>query len=73
MNKAREDLEDILNLLAEWRRENNIGYVAMHILADGGAMAYTIPEGCEDRIEVLADYEPIKTTAGDGATTVNET
>ncbi|MEG0989128.1 MAG: hypothetical protein RSG54_10430 [Clostridium sp.] len=43
MDKAEEDLKAILNSLAEWRDEHDIGYVTMYILDYGNGGAYTLP------------------------------
>lgn len=72
MNEKIKELEAIMELLYEWVMKHN---EVAHVYACKG---YTnifndpwLPE--EQRIDLSHFYEPIKTTAGDGATTVNET
>lgn len=57
MSKAEENLKAILDLLAEWREENGIGYVNMHIAEDGYGLAYDF-DGNESRFQIRTEYKP---------------
>lgn len=68
MKDPKEDLKAIMDLLAEWREENGVGYVTMSISEDGRGSAYDFDEG-PSRYEVHTDYEKAETP---GAATPRE-
>ncbi|WP_313184926.1 hypothetical protein [Lacrimispora sp.] len=56
MKNPKADLESIMDLLAEWRKENGVGYVSMWITENGGGRAFDLDDG-PSRYEVSKDYE----------------
>lgn len=55
MSKPEEDLKAIMDLLADWRKENGVGYVSMWITEEGCGNAFDLDDG-PSRYEVHVDY-----------------
>lgn len=60
MKNPKADLEAIMDLLAEWRKENSVGHVSMWIVENGSGHAFDLDDG-PSRYEVSKDYEKTET------------
>lgn len=67
MGKPEEDLKAILDLFAEWRKENGLGHVSMFICDDGNGQAYNIDDSSE-RYEARGEYGLYKADSPGAAT-----
>lgn len=63
MSKTEEDLEAIMDLLNEWRKENGVDNVTMWISTDGIGIAYDHDE-LPSRYEVFKEYGKTKIQGG---------
>lgn len=55
MKEPKEDLKAIMDLLAEWREENGVGFVTMSIGENGHGCAYDLDDG-PSRYEAWGEY-----------------
>ena len=62
-DKVIADLTAIMDLLAKWREENDVGYVTMSIDADGTGWAYSLDE-TENNYETEIKHYKAKETLG---------
>ena len=69
MNNPKADLEAIMDLLEEWRRENGADYVTMS--TDGTGVAWDRVNGIY-RYDILREYKSTEKTETPGAATPRE-
>lgn len=63
MKNPKADLTAIMDLLAEWRQENGVGYVTMSISEDDRGLVYDCDDRGHSRYEVSKDYGKTETPA----------